>query len=244
MTSRPPIDPRQARAHIPAPFGVEELRELLRSKVLGPLPKFPTAEKIKALALGLALMKDLIRISRASVGEDAERRKIAEATATLIELLPASRDAAAASAVAAAYWRRNPPEGGIAQSALAGKTYQEFLAEAEVGSQADVAAHDALLDAANAFFDRGLPHTPVLVAMGQPVERWKGIARHLVRAFNVMLCERKDADHLSEQAYRFLVATIPRITGEEPTFSAVKTFLVQRRDRKSEVGARTPRGCS
>ena len=73
---------------------------------------------------------------------------------------------------------------------------------------------------ADAARKRGLPfadHRP-------PVEAWTGTARSLMKVFEALLPKQT-----TEAGYRFVVAVTPLITGDAPTFHAVKTAFKRHR---------------
>jgi hypothetical protein len=87
----------------------------------------------------------------------------------------------------------------------------------------DLEAFDTLMDAAKAFAERQILRHPLM--LGPEVERWTGYARQMMETFR-----RTTGNKAKENAYRFIVAVTPQITGETPTFEAVKSELKRERD--------------
>jgi hypothetical protein len=99
-------------------------------------------------------------------------------------------------------------------------------------ARADIAVLDALITAARAARERGLPVAlDPMVVMSEPAEKWKDFAENLQAAFHELLPGRS-----KEAGYRFIQVVTPAITGEEPTVGAIKIWLKEPDRRVRRLG--------
>jgi hypothetical protein len=89
--------------------------------------------------------------------------------------------------------------------------------------QINLAAYDALVKAASVARERGLPLAP-MIALSMRIERWRHFAEHLQKVIRHVLPQASKA-----ASYRFIAAVTPDITGEKPTYEAVRSQLMRNR---------------
>jgi hypothetical protein len=188
------------------PFTPEGVFALLRDKVMkgdAILPR-STDPAIAHLALMLNMFWWEVKGWTGPWREEQEQlQRVHEAIWTLTEILPAQRKDYAAIPAAIERWN--------------------MTAAAE--ARADLAAFDALVTAAHAARERGLPLAlNMMLVMGKPTERWKDFAEDLRVIFGHALPGRPKA-----AAYRFIMAVTPAITGQHPTFQAVEAPFKKKR---------------
>jgi hypothetical protein len=198
------------------PFTPEAVFALLRGTVLKDDATLPrsTDPTIAHLARVLNILRWKVQGWTGPWREEQEQRqRIATAISVLTEILPAERENYAATI------------GGFERWSM-----MDDAAEA----RADLAAFDALVTAARAARERGLPLAlNTMIALSQSTERWKDFAEELQAIFHSALPSQGKA-----AAYRFIVAVTPAITGEHPSFEAVQTPLKKKRfvNRGKRVG--------
>jgi hypothetical protein len=118
--------------------------------------------------------------------------------------------------------------------ALAGASERLCKKEAAAKTQADLAALDSLISAARVARKRGLPLTlNAMLVAPSPTEGWTDIAEELRELFHSVL-----PDASKEAGYRFVKAVVPTITGESPSFDAIKTVFKRHRlpNRGKRIG--------
>ena len=171
------------------------LKQLLDEREVFKSGKKPvTAEKIKKLASRLGALRLLIEQRKESLQEEEERqRKIRDALDVLIELLPEERNRCSRT-----LW-------SILDATDTAEGDNERL------KRLDRLNGDAV--AARVGMQFG-PHPALLF----PFEsKWHTLAPRLAKMFNEILGKQpKDA------TYRFIVAVIPYLTGEQPNADAVE----------------------
>ena len=197
-------------------FTVEALISVLRRtlKGHGTNPTFPNPKDP-----GLApLVHTINRLRAIDAGRQGwlrehldECKRFAQALRTLHDLAPAQRrilttDVKMASVAVEKY----------------GKEFELFLGETE----ANLAAFDSVIDAADRAMERGLPIADIESIApdprGEHTERfrWRGFAPLLEKAFCAALPARTKRD-----TYRFVEGIMPQITGDRPTFENIQEHL-------------------
>lgn len=117
------------------------------------------------------------------------------------------------------------PEQRKDYAAIAAAMERGDMTTAAEEARADLAAFDALVTAAHAARERGLPLVlNMMLVMSKPTERWKDFAEDLRVIFDDALPDRPKA-----AAYRFIMAVTPAITGQHPTFQAVEAPFKKKR---------------
>jgi hypothetical protein len=99
------------------------------------------------------------------------------------------------------------------------------MTDAAAEARARLAAVDALVTAARAARELGLPMANnMMLVMTTPTKRWMHYAEELAAIFHTALPDRPKA-----AAYRFIVEVTPIVTGEHPTLEAVETAFKKKR---------------
>ena len=216
-----------------SPFTPQKVHDILREKVLkvGPLPRVndpAIAELTRALtifwwrALGWA---------DPWPEESEQLNKIKAAIRVLAKILPEQR-AAYAAVLAGLERPRSPYMAAIAKRAGVDIAASDAaIAESKEHIAADIAACDALITAARAARERGLPRTLYPMPFPRkPIKRWQDFAKELHAIFLSQL--PKARKHEGKHAgYRLIMEVAPIIiTGEDaPTFQAVQTAFKKKR---------------
>jgi hypothetical protein len=208
---------------IAAPLTPDGLFVLLRDKILiSEQTKRPGSSDPAIVELSFALRSFRRRFEGWSGPWSTafeEFRKIEEAIALLSDTLPSHR--------------RTYSE-AVAAIARFGTTQDWAI----IVARAQLSAFDELVKAARAARAVGLPLAPETGIIETPrTERWSDFAHELQAHFNHALPRRpKDA------AYRFIAEVVPAITGEHPSFEAVKTVFKRKLlpDPKFEFGPEVP----
>lgn len=191
------------------PFTPEGVFTLLRDKVLkgeARLPR-PGDPAISDLVRALCWLQRRFRGWTGPWLIELENfRRIDEAIRVLTEILPRHREVYA----------------GIVADFERFGAAQEW---AEMEARAQLEAFDALVAAAHAARDVGLPLLQEsALALTPRTERWRDFGRELEACFNFALPDRP-----KEALYRFIVEVTPAITGEHPSVFAVQSEFKRKR---------------
>jgi len=174
------------------PFTPEKVVALLRGGVLNEnalLPR-PTDPTIAYLANALNAIWSSAQSAPAWRENQERLRKIEDAIRVLTEILPEHR----------AVFTSTP------------------FGLSEADARDDLAAFDALVTAARAARERGLPRAKTVFIETVPTEEWRHFAEYLMAIFQFSVPKQPKA-----AAYRFIAAVTPDISGEHTTSSAVET---------------------
>src|SRR5664279_2286858 len=193
-------------APVDGPFTPEGVFALLRDEVLKDNATLPrsTDPAITHLARALNVFWWKVKGWTGPWREEQKQlQRIEEAIRVLTEILPEQRKDYAAIPAAIERWNMT----------------------AAAAARADLAAFDALITAAHAARERGLPLAlNMMLVMSKPTERWKDFANELATIFHHCLPNRPKA-----AARRFIMVVTPTINGEEPTFQAVEARFKKKR---------------
>ena len=150
-------------------------------------------------------------------------RRIGEAILILTETLPTLREdyVREIKLLERHDLATEPPNRPAADSAKARACIAEFIEK----QRARLAAFDALVSAADDARELGLPmvNNPMLVTSPR-TEHWMDYAETLAAIFRSALPGRS-----KEAAFRFVEAVSPTISGENPTFEAVRSAFMRKR---------------
>ncbi len=203
----------QAKGH----FTPEELRDLLATKVLKEVEKLPPRNDpaIANLCHSLNALQNLVKLRTVDwKNSSSQRQQLASAMIVMEEVLPPLGDEVAEAL------RFASDNGNLELT----RQYREALDVISNLSKAVTTAGECAV----------LLH-PALRLTG--TVRWEQYARHLVALLHQALPASS-----KESGYRFLVAVMPDITGEAPTFQAVKTHLKKDRPVKPAKSRPVKRG--
>ena len=194
-----------------SPFTPQKVHEILRDTVLtsdSPLPPVG-AREIANLAHMLTALWWIARGWAGPYPEEVKRiAKIQEAIQTLTEILPELREDTAATLVMFKRWDQDPQH-----------VEADIAADNEQQLEADIAGYDALIAAAWAARDRGLPKTvELMIVTSKPITRWNDFATELQAFFLSQLPEASKS-----AAYRLIEAVAPDITGDKPHFRTIQS---------------------
>ena len=182
------------------PFTREMVHALLREvlKGSGPLPN-PDRSTVAHFVRYLNLLWWRVQ---GWTGPWSEREMVASSIRFLTEVLPPLRKDYAAAAA--------PPKWNI-----------KGAANAAANARADLAAFDALANAARVARKRSLLLTfNMMLATSKPTRRWQDFAADLQEAIRGVVPKASKA-----AVYELIVAVVPYITGKRPTYFAVETEL-------------------
>jgi hypothetical protein len=207
----------------------QELLKALRGETVVPSAHDPA---FTYLAERLNIFRFIARGWNRARREEEELKAICSAINTLVELLPKWRD----------IWANELALFNTSVAGLPDDQRANFEAELatlppvkisgrEIAARGDpfdtggldLAALDALVEAANVARRRGLPHTP-LIAFSKRIEAWPHIAEDLFKMIDHVL---PTVPKLA--AYRFIAAVVPEITEDAPTVQAVRTQIMRKR---------------
>lgn len=212
-------------------FTPKMVKELLRNKILkGAALRRTSMLKLSSAAYVLAGYLNFLRwraqnwIGPWKTHHD-ERELGVKAIVWLTKIYPSHRESLAAEICAMEQWE-NAPARSVREATAAklgipcGPDFKDGLAKL----RADLAAMDALIAAAWVARERGLPLAHPMNVTSPAAELWPDIAEDLQK----MLLAVLPAAGL-EASYHFIEAVVPTITGEKPTYPAVKTAFVMKR---------------
>lgn len=187
-------------------FTSETVYALLRDKVLkgsDVLPT-PTDPAIANIAELLNILRWKCQLCTGPLPREIEEvKEIRKAIWLLAEMLPKHRRSLAAELEGANRWANSPTL----------TPFKDDLARVRT----HLTATDALIAAAEAAMEHGLPYMP-LMSLASSVEMWEDFAEELQKQFINAFPDRSKA-----ASYRFIEAITPDITGENPTFLAIES---------------------
>jgi hypothetical protein len=206
-------------------FTAEMVHNVLRNVIKGnaKLPS-PTDPALVGLAFLVNVLRGRVKWSKTSAAQDSEQYEmIGLAISTLAEMLPTHREHYVSNITSYERWVEDPSFLSLHErtaehfpDSLRPQDHLEML-------RGNLSAFDALVKAAQAARDRGLPIVWDMRLAGVApglATRWEDLADDIERAFlQALPGQSKSAAH------RFIEAIIPHITGESPSYRAVETRI-------------------